>query len=138
MGQWGTYWHGVPIRFPGYFYQAWVACRLVPANKVDPDDLPPETTPDCRPVNIGGAERRLVTRASFDNYRQGCYNAIVQPVQNGVRVRGGISITVFGAHDVKELKSRYREVVILSVAVKYTKLFTQDLPTIPFKISKSF
>ena len=29
-----------------------------------------------------------------------------------------------------------REVVILSVPVKYTKLFTQDVPTIPFKVPK--
>ena len=29
-----------------------------------------------------------------------------------------------------------REVVILSVRVKFTKLFLQDLPTIPFKVTK--
>ena len=49
-------------------------------------------------MNIGGAKRRLVTRAYFDDNLQGYYNCLVQPVQNGVGVRGGISITAFGAH----------------------------------------
>ena len=57
----------VQVMLPDWFYVAWVACRLVPANKADPDDLPPNTTPDCRPVNIGNAERRLITRAYFDD-----------------------------------------------------------------------
>ena len=70
--------------------------RLVPANKADPDDLPPGTVPDCRPVNIGGAERRLATRAYFDEQLQSTYNEILGPVQNGVGVKGGISITAFG------------------------------------------
>ncbi|KAL7525155.1 hypothetical protein ACHAXR_000881, partial [Thalassiosira sp. AJA248-18] len=86
----------VTVQLPPYFYDAWVACRLVPANKLKPADLPPGTTPDCRHVNIGGSERRLITRAYFDEGLQSSYNAIVGPVQNGVGVRGGISITAFG------------------------------------------
>ena len=46
----------VLVELPKYFYAAWVACRLVPANKVDPDELPPGTPADYRPVNIGGGQ----------------------------------------------------------------------------------
>ena len=36
------------VQLPSYFYQVWVACRLVPANNVNPVDLPPGTVfPDC-------------------------------------------------------------------------------------------
>ena len=31
----------VQVQLPSYFYRAWVAARLVPANKADPDNLPP-------------------------------------------------------------------------------------------------
>ena len=72
----------VRVLLPESFYQAWVACRMVPANKLLPDDLPPRMTHDCTPVNIGGAEQRLVTRAYFDDDMQGCYNCLVQLVQN--------------------------------------------------------
>ena len=41
------------------------------------------------------AERRLITRTYFDKALQSSYNSIIGPVQNGVGVRGGISITVF-------------------------------------------
>ena len=75
-------------------------CRLVPANKVDPDDLPAGTVPDCRPVNIRSAERRLITQAYFDEGLQSAYNNIVGPIQNGVGVRNGISITAFGVQAV--------------------------------------
>ena len=51
----------VLVHMPDYFYAAWVSSCLVPANKVHPDDLPPGTTPDCRPLNIGSAEHRLIT-----------------------------------------------------------------------------
>ena len=37
----------VKVQLPTYFYHAWVACRLVPANKDHPDDLPANTVPDC-------------------------------------------------------------------------------------------
>ena len=30
----------VKVRLPPYFYASWTACRLVPVNKVKPDDLP--------------------------------------------------------------------------------------------------
>ena len=53
----------VQVQFSDLFYATWVACRLVPANKIDPTDLPPGTVPDCRPVNIDSAERLPITRA---------------------------------------------------------------------------
>ena len=40
---------------PRYFYTAYLATRLVPANKDDPADLPEGKTPDCIPVKIGGS-----------------------------------------------------------------------------------
>ena len=58
------------MQLPSYFYRAWVAARLMPANKADLDDLPTGTVPDCCPVNVGGAERRLATRAYFDEELQ--------------------------------------------------------------------
>jgi hypothetical protein len=63
-----------------YFYAAWASSRLVPANKVHPDDLPPGTTPDCRPVNIGSAERRPITWAFFEEDLKATFNIIVGPV----------------------------------------------------------
>ena len=41
------------VLLPEYFYWAWVACRIVPANKISPDDLLPGMRPDYKPVNIG-------------------------------------------------------------------------------------
>ena len=64
----------VQVKLPMYFYQAWVACRLVPANKLDPLDLPAGTTMDHRPVNVGNAERRHITRAYYDEELQAAYN----------------------------------------------------------------
>jgi hypothetical protein len=86
----------VQVQMLVYFYPAWVSSRLVPANKVHPDDLPPGTTPDCCPVNIGSAERRLITRVFFDDDLKAIFNKIVGPVQNGVGTQAGISITAFG------------------------------------------
>lgn len=68
----------VQVELPPYFYAAWVACRLVAANKLSPRDLPSGVTPDARPVNIGGAERRLITPAYFDEDLQSDYNEIVK------------------------------------------------------------
>ena len=48
----------VLVQMPSYFYNTWVGCCLVLANKVNPADLPPGTIlPDYHPVNIGGEER---------------------------------------------------------------------------------
>jgi hypothetical protein len=49
-------------------------------------------------VNIGSAERRLITRAFFDKDLKATFNEIVGPVQNGVgtQAQAGISITAFG------------------------------------------
>jgi len=46
----------VKVQLPPYFYAAWTVSRLVPANKVDLDDLPAGLVPACRPVIIGSAE----------------------------------------------------------------------------------
>ena len=46
----------VQVQMPQYFYTVFVGCRLVLANKINPKDLPPNTAPDCRPVNIGRAD----------------------------------------------------------------------------------
>ena len=69
---------------------------LVPANKVGPNDMPPGTVPDCRPVNIGNAARRLLTRTYFGEELQSTYNEILGFVKNGVGIKGGTSITVIG------------------------------------------
>jgi len=65
-------------------------------NKTSPDDLPPGVQPDARPLNIGGTERRAITRAYFDEDLQATYNDIVGPVQNGVGLKNSISITAIG------------------------------------------
>ena len=59
----------IKVQMPAYFYAAWTACHLAPANKVDPDDLPEGIIPipDCRPVNIGSTKRRLITQSYFDD-----------------------------------------------------------------------
>ena len=85
----------VQVLFPPYFYKAWVASRLVPANKVPIEDLPPGTIPDCSPVNIGSSERRFITRAYFDDALVTSYTEILGPIQNGVGIKNGISITAF-------------------------------------------
>ena len=97
----------VQVRLPRWFYVGWVACRLVPANKVDPADLPPGTPADCRPVNIGGSLQRLVTRAYYDDGLQETYNSIIGPVQNGVGVKGGISITAYGVQAVLDAEPTF-------------------------------
>ncbi|EJK64395.1 hypothetical protein THAOC_14871, partial [Thalassiosira oceanica] len=86
----------VQCRLPDYFYVGYVATRLVPANKVDPSTLAPGASPDARPINVGNALRRLITRAFFDEGLLATINEIVGPVQNGAGLRGGISLTVLG------------------------------------------
>ena len=90
----------VKVQLPPYFYSAWVACRLVPADKDDPDGLPPNTSPDCRPANTGHAERRLITCTYFEEALNtvSVFNLILGPVQNGVGTQGGISITDFAVY----------------------------------------
>ena len=85
-------------QFPNYFYEEYCARRrLVPANKVHPDLLRPGDTPDCRPINISSAECQIIERAYFDESLQASFARIVlEPVQNGVCVKGCISKTVFG------------------------------------------
>ena len=51
-----------------------MACRLVPANKLDPLDLPAGTTMNHQPVNVGNAARRHITRAYYDEELQTAYN----------------------------------------------------------------
>ena len=85
---------------PSYFYTAFVACRLVPANKTNLVDLPPGAIPDYRPVNISRSDKHLFTQSYFDDRLQEIYNSLVAPIQNGVSISGGISITSFGVHAV--------------------------------------
>lgn len=70
----------VTVELLRYFYVAWLATRLVPANKVDPSTLPPGANSPARPINIGKAERRLITRAYFEADLQDAYNGILGPV----------------------------------------------------------
>jgi hypothetical protein len=67
------------VQMSDYFYAAWESSHshLVPANKVHPDDLPPGTTPDCRPVNIGSTEHRLIIWAFFNKDLKATLNKIV-------------------------------------------------------------
>ena len=44
------------VDLPLWFYEVESTVRLVPANKVDPKELPPNMTPDARPVGVGTAE----------------------------------------------------------------------------------
>jgi len=81
----------VEMQLPEYFYTMWVAGRML-----YPDDMIPGAVPDCRPVNIGYAERRLITHAYFDDDLKDTYIDILGPVQNGC-IPGGISITALGA-----------------------------------------
>ena len=86
----------VSIELPQYFYVAWLATRLVLVNKTDPADLPLGMETFTRPINVGYAKRRLITRAYFYNDLQAVYNGTLGPVQNGCGISGGISIKVFG------------------------------------------
>ena len=94
-------------QFPDYFYAGYVASRLVPANKVHPDLLNPDDTPDCRPINIGSAERQLIERAYFDEGLQASFARILEPVQNGVCVKGGISKSIFGIQAVLDANPNF-------------------------------
>jgi hypothetical protein len=80
---------------PTTLYKANCPSRLVPAKKIHPNLLNPHKNQECRPVNIGNAERRLIEQAYFDEGLQETYVCILGPVQNGVGIRGVISITTF-------------------------------------------
>ena len=111
----------VQVNLPGYFYRVWVAHRLVSTNNVHPSELPEGAEPDCRPIQIGRSDRRLFSRAYWDQSLQFEYNRILGPVQNGVGIKGGISITVMGVQAALDanpefgyiqgyIKNRYNEV----------------------------
>ena len=54
-----------------------------------------------------------MTRAYFDESLQATYNSIVGPVQNGVWLKNGISITAIGiqaAMDVGDIRNGYNEI----------------------------
>ena len=99
----------VQVNLPGYFYRAWVANRLVPAKKVHPSELPEGAEPDCRPIKIGRSDRRLFSRAYWDESLQFEYNRILGPVQNqnGVGIKGGISITAMGVQDALDANPEF-------------------------------
>ena len=90
------------MELPTYFYATWVTCRCVLANKIDPDKLLPGTPADCRLVNIGGAKRRRITQLYYNKGLQGAYVGIVSPVQKGVGIKNGISITAFGVRAARD------------------------------------
>jgi hypothetical protein len=46
-------------RLPPWWYNTYIATRLVPGNKDKPTGDPNEV-PDCRPINVGGASRRAL------------------------------------------------------------------------------
>ena len=71
----------VTVQMPMYSYAVWTACRLVPVKKIHPSELLPGVTPDARPVSIGNAERRLISRAYWDEEYQDSYNKILKPLQ---------------------------------------------------------
>ena len=93
----------VQCRLPPYFYKGYVATRL-PANKVDPSTLALGATPDARPINVGNALRRLITRAYFDDGLLATINEFVAPVQNGAGLKGGISLSVLGVQATLEAR----------------------------------
>ena len=90
----------VKEEMPTYYYTAFVVCRLVPANNVNPADLPPGAASDCRPVNTGRSDSRFFARPYFDDQLQDAYSSLGTQVQNGVGVSGGISITIFGVQAI--------------------------------------
>ena len=60
-----------------------------------------------RPINVGYAEHRLITRAYFDNDLQAVYNYTLGPVQNGCGIKGGISTTEFGAMSMLDARPEF-------------------------------
>ena len=86
----------ISIEIPRYFYVAWLATRLVPANKTGPVNLPRGMEASARPINVGYVGSRLITRAYSDDDLQAAHNCTLGSVQNGCDIHGGISITAFG------------------------------------------
>ncbi len=86
-------------QLPEYFYEGYCASLLVPASKEHPEQLNPGNIQECRPINIGNAERHLIEQAYFDEGLQEAYVRILGPVQNKVGIRDGISIRVQVALD---------------------------------------
>ena len=119
------------VELPLWFYEVESAVRLVPANKVDPRELPPNMTPDARPVGVGTAERRHRERVYYDTPTIASFNIITAPIQNGVGLKAGMTISVFAAqaqmeaapgHEVhkKDLMNGYNEVKRSSVMEELT------------------
>ena len=97
----------VQVNLPGYFYRVWVAHRLVSTNNVHPSELPEGAEPDCRPIQIGRSDRKLFSRAYWDESLQFEYNRILGPVQNGVGIKDGISITAMGVQAALDANSEF-------------------------------
>ena len=79
----------------------------MPANKDDPDDLPEGDTLDCRPVKIGGSARRLFSRVWFNSTILDVFRDIIGPVQNGVAIKGGISLTAYAVQMMMEANPHF-------------------------------
>ena len=79
---------------PPYFYTCYTAVRCIPINKQKPEDLQDGATMDCRPVGIGNAIRRLITKTLFDQF-VGAFNAVTAPMQYGCGEKAGGTKMIF-------------------------------------------
>jgi hypothetical protein len=118
----------IQLQMPDYFYAAWVSSHLVPANKLHPDDLPPETTLYCCHVIIGIPERRLITRAFFilqqgpeSHFQQDCWPSSTWSWKTGGNLNTAFGVTLaldkaleFGVIQ-GDLKNGYNEVSCESI-----------------------
>ena len=68
---------------------------MVPVNKEDPSTLPPDQVCDVRPISIGHAFRRLITRVIYNTYIP-IFNDLMKPCQYAVGERSGITQMLFG------------------------------------------
>ena len=96
------------------------AVWLVPENKVDPRELPPNMTPEAQPVGVGTVEQRHRERVYYDTPMIASFKIITANIQNGVGLKAGMTISVFAAqaqmeaapgHEVhkKDLMNGYNE-----------------------------
>ena len=97
----------VSVKLPRYFYVAWLVTKLVPAKKTNPDDLPPGMEALARPINVGYAERLLITRAYFSDDLHVVYNCTLGQVQNGCGIKDGISVTAFGVMSMLDARPEF-------------------------------
>ena len=73
---------------PPYFYTCYTAVRCIPLNKKSPEDVKEGEVMDCRPVGVGNALRRLITRTLFAPFVSD-FNAVTAPMQYGCGEKAG-------------------------------------------------